>query len=252
MKFEKPLEKAFLLSRYKRFLCDVRLQDGSETTIYCPNTGSMKNCCPKNAPIWFSRSANKKRKYECTWELVETPEGHKIGINSSFANQLVVEAIENNIIKELLDFETLQTEVKYGEESSRIDILLSKGKSKVKLNDQSSSEKYLTYIEVKSVTLLEDDGWGYFPDAVSTRGQKHIRELISVVKQGHRAVLLFCIQHSGIHKMKAAAHIDPKYAQLLKQADQAGVEILSYACDLNDREIKLVRKTVFSFENSLI
>ena len=236
MKFDKPLKKGFLISRYKRFLCDVRLQDDSETTIYCPNTGSMKNCCPDNAPIWFSRSANTKRKYEFTWELIETPEGHKIGINSSFANQLVVEALNNKKIKELVDFDVLQTEVKYGEEKSRIDILLS---------TNQDSESLLTYIEVKSVTLLEEDGWGYFPDAVSVRGQKHIRELMSVVKQGHRAVLFFCIQHSGIHKMKAAAHIDAKYAELLKEAQHLGVEILAYACELNEEEIKLTKAISF-------
>jgi len=233
MKFNQGLEKAKFLKRYKRFLCDVRLDSGEQTTIHCPNTGSMKNCCFENAPVWVSRSANEKRKYPCTWEMLETPKGHKIGINTGLANKLVIEAIESNKIKELSKFKYLRSEVKYGEENSRIDIRL------------ESEQGVYTYIEVKSVTLLEDDGWGYFPDSISERGQKHLRELMSVIDQGHQAVLFFCIQHSGIHKMKAAQHIDVKYAELLKKAVEKGVLVLAYTCELNPDGIEISKQAKF-------
>lgn len=233
MKFSQELETGNFIKRYKRFLCDVRLPNGELTTIHCPNTGSMKNCYFENAPLWFSRSHNKKRKYPCTWEMIETPCGDKIGIHSGLANQLVFEAIQNKKIKPLRLFKSLRTEVKYGEENSRIDILL------------ESEQGELTFIEVKSVTLLEDDGWGYFPDAVSVRGQKHLRELMAMVDQGHKAVLFFCIQHSGITKMKAARHIDSHYAELLEQALQKGVQVLAYACDLNNQGIEITRQITF-------
>ncbi|MCG6418247.1 DNA/RNA nuclease SfsA, partial [Vibrio fluvialis] len=141
------------------------------------------------------------------------------------ANQLAVEAIENNVISELCGYDTLQTEVKYGNENSRIDILL------------SASDKPKCYIEVKSVTLLDETGsagQGYFPDAVTTRGQKHLRELTEMAQNGSRAILLFTVLHSGIEKVSAAHHIDAKYSLLLKQAQDAGVEVLCYKAELSN------------------
>jgi sugar fermentation stimulation protein A len=230
LKYSPELKQGTLLKRYKRFLTDVSLPDGKQITIHCPNTGSMKNCCPENAPVWFSTSDNAKRKYPHTWELVEDPKGNKIGINTHLANTLVVEALEAGKIKALQPFKTLRTEVKYGRENSRIDILLENKKGG------------LHYVEVKSVTLLEDDNWGCFPDAKSLRGQKHLRELMQMVKEGHKASLLFCVQHTGIKRVKAARHIDPEYADLLKQAQQAGVQVLAYGCDISEKEISLQHK----------
>lgn len=215
MEFTPPLQQGRLIKRYKRFLTDITLDDGTEITIHCPNTGSMKNCLFPGETVWFSTSDNAKRKYPHTFEIMQTHDGDLIGINTGRANALAEEAINNGLINELRGYDTLQREVKYGEENSRIDILL------------TSQDLPKCYIEIKSCTLLED-GIGYFPDAVTTRGQKHLRELMQMVQQGHRAVLMFVVQHSGISQVKPAEHIDPEYADLLKQAVEQGVEVLAY------------------------
>jgi sugar fermentation stimulation protein A len=229
MKFSPPLQQATLLKRYKRFLADIRLDTGNDksaeqTTIHCPNTGSMKNCWAPETPCWFSVSDNPKRKYPFTWEIATTPAGDLAGINTGRANALVVEAINNGVISELQGYDELRTEVKYGEENSRIDILL-------------SGEQGLCYVEIKNCTLLEEKG--YFPDAVSTRGTKHLRELIAMVEAGHRAVLLFCVQHTGIESVAPAAHIDSAYAETFAEAVSAGVEVLAYRARLSAEEISL-------------
>ncbi|TVP14353.1 DNA/RNA nuclease SfsA [Shewanella sp. KCT] len=228
MIFTPPFEQGKLLRRYKRFLADVQLDDGTEITIHCPNTGSMRNCLFPGERVWFSTSDNPKRKYAHTWEQAASDEGHIIGINTGRANALAAEAIEAGVISELTGYDRLRREVKYGSENSRIDLLL------------ESEDKPACYIEVKSCTLLEQ-GQGYFPDAVTTRGQKHLRELMEMVKQGHRAVLLFVVQHTGITTVAAARHIDPEYAELLTQAHQAGVEILAYSSELSPSAAKLIK-----------
>ncbi|MDO6640989.1 MULTISPECIES: DNA/RNA nuclease SfsA [unclassified Shewanella] len=229
MDFSPPLQQGTLLRRYKRFLADVQLDDGSEITIHCPNTGSMKNCLFPGETVWFSSSDNPKRKYPNTWELSATPDNHLIGINTGRANALAEEAISNGVITELSGYASLKREVKYGDENSRIDILL------------SDETKPLCYVEIKSCTLLEQ-AVGYFPDSVTTRGQKHLRELMHMASLGHRAVLLFVVQHSGINLVQAAAHIDPQYAQLLKQAVNSGVEVLAYQTELSALSSKITRK----------
>lgn len=235
MKFEPILEPAILIKRYKRFLADITLPDGSERTIHCANTGAMTGCAQPGNKVWYSTSDNPKRKYPNSWELSETSAGHRICINTARANQLAVEAIKSGVIKELQGYEQLQTEVKYGNENSRIDVLL------------NSESKPKCYIEVKSVTLLDEkvEGQGYFPDAVTTRGQKHLRELSEMAQCGYRAVLLFTVLHSGIEKVSAAHHIDAKYSQLLKTAQEQGVEVMCYKAELNHSEIKLVKAIDF-------
>ena len=223
MQFSPALASGILIKRYKRFLADVALPDGSIITIHCPNTGSMKNCLFPGETVWFSTSDNPKRKYPHTWEIMQTDQQHLIGINTTRANALAEEAILQQVITELRGYDNLKREVKYGNENSRIDILLT---------SQNRSE---CYIEVKSCTLLEQQV-GYFPDAVTTRGQKHLRELIHMVTLGHRAVLLFVVQHSGITTVKPARHIDPEYAELLKQAVSMGVEVLAYKTKLSPLE----------------
>jgi len=227
MKLEPILVPAKLIKRYKRFLADVIHPELGEITVHCPNTGSMKNCWGEGWTAWLLDSNNPKRKYRYTWVLSETPDGKMIGVNTHFANQIVVEAIKNSQISQLSDFENVQTEVKYGEENSRIDVLLT--------NKQGKK----TFVEVKSVTLLEENGDGFFPDAVSTRGQKHLRELMNCVENGDRAVLLFLVQHSGIERVMAAEHIDPKYAELLKEAKEKGVKIIAYRSKMNEKELIL-------------
>lgn len=209
------INEATLIKRYKRFLADVTLADGSDTTIHVANTGAMTGCATPNDTVYYSTSSNTKRKYPFSWEFSKTKQKHWICVNTIRANQLVEEAINKLAIKELQNFSNLKREVKYGNENSKIDFLLT---------DANNIE---TYIEVKSVTLLENEQ-GYFPDAKTIRGQKHLRELIEIVEQGKRAILFFAVLHSGIQSVKAAAHIDEKYAELLALAKQKGVEIIAY------------------------
>lgn len=249
MQFTPALERATLVKRYKRFLADVELKDGKQITIHCANTGAMTGCAEPGNQVWYSTSDNLKRKYPNSWELTETAQGHRICINTARANQLAVEAIQNGTIKELQGYEQLRTEVKYGAENSRIDILL------------CSESKPNCYVEVKSVTLLDERnietgeknqrvGQGYFPDAVTTRGQKHLRELSEMAQSGSRAILLFTVLHSGIEKVSPARHIDANYSQLLTMAQEAGVEVLCYKAELSDNEIQLVSAIEFSHQSS--
>jgi len=230
------VKPATLIKRYKRFLADVILTDGNTTTMHVANTGAMTGCAEPEDTVWYSTSDNPKRKYPYSWELTQTKKNHFICVNTIRANQLAEDAILNGTITELQGFDELQREVKYGEENSRIDILLSHSN-----NDSSQKKQSRTYIEVKSVTLLEGDQ-GYFPDTVTTRGQKHLRELMSIVKNGDRAVLLFTILHTGINNFQPAKHIDKKYADLLQQALTSGVEVLVYKAKICPEYIYLSEK----------
>ena len=250
MQFDTPLIKGLLIKRYKRFLADISLTDTvmdsddtteKITTVYCPNTGSMKNCQPPGARVWCSLSDNKKRKHALTWEIVEVPAvsdtsnektgqmNHLVGINTHRANSLVEEAINKDIINELKGYTTLCREVKYGTRS-RIDFVL---KDHPKQPD--------CYIEVKNVTLGEADGKGLFPDAVTSRGTRHLHELIKIKQQGMRAVLFFCVQHTGIRYVTPATEIDPQYSDALIKADAAGVEILAYSATVTPTMIQLTQ-----------
>lgn len=217
------VQPAKLIKRYKRFLADIELTNGEETTIHCANTGAMTGCAEPNDTVWYSTSDNSKRKYPFSWEVTQSQDNHFICVNTLRANQLVEEALHKGLIDELSHFDILQREVKYGNENSRVDFLA------------TYKNAPDTYIEVKSVTLLDNDH-GYFPDAVTTRGQKHLRELMDMVEQGHRAVLLFAVLHTGINTISAASHIDPTYAKLLKEANAAGVEIIAYKADFSIKQ----------------
>lgn len=240
MKFTPPLEKGTLVRRYKRFLADVMLDDERGVTIHCPNTGSMKNCASPGDEVWFSTSPNPARKYAHTWELTRTERGHYIGINTGRANQLVRSGIEDGTVASLQGYPEIAAEVRYGDENSRIDLLLT-----------GHAHRPDCFVEVKSVTLLESPvsaGTGFFPDAVSTRGQKHLRELAAVARSGNRAVLFFCVQHSGIGRVRPARHIDPDYADALATALAAGVEVLAYKCRMSSRGVTLARQVPFEPE----
>lgn len=228
MLFPEPLQQGFLVERYKRFLVDIRLPTGEVFTAHCPNTGSMKNCLQPGAPAWFSLSSGKKRKFAATWEIATTPQGHLAGINTSRANSLVREALEAGLIPSLAGYESLRREVVYGSEGSRIDFLL-------------HIKERPVYVEVKSVTLAEEDGCGFFPDAISLRGARHLRELAAVAKVGGRAVLVYCVQHSGIRRVAPAQHIDPGYAAAFQQAIAEGVEVFALGAKISAREITLDR-----------
>ena len=220
MQFTPALQPATLVQRYKRFLADVVTPEGETLTLHCPNTGAMTGCATPGDTVWYSTSFNIKRKYPHTWEITQTAAGDYICVNTLRANQLVKEAITLDLIPELCGYNTLKSEVKYGAENSRIDFML------------QAEDRPECYIEVKSVTLAERDN-GYFPDAVTLRGQKHLRELISVAAAGKRAVLLFAVLHSAIGRFSPARHIDLKYAQLLNEAQKQGVEVLAYKAELS-------------------
>ncbi|MEJ2416866.1 MAG: DNA/RNA nuclease SfsA [Exilibacterium sp.] len=238
MKFIPELRQGTLLRRYKRFLADIRVENGEETTIHCPNTGSMKNCISPGSRCWFSTSSNPKRKYPYTWEVATTPTGNLAGINTARSNALVVEAIEAGVVAELQNYSTWRCEVLYGNERSRIDILLQRNKV--------AGKEDLCYVEVKNVTLEYEQGRGAFPDAISARGTKHLRELMSIVAQGHRAVLFFCVQHTGIDRVEPADDIDPVYGATLREAVDRGVEVLAYRADIGPGEIVLRHEIPFT------
>lgn len=228
MKFEFPLLKGTWIKRYKRFMVDVTTREGAVLTLHSANTGSMKNCFVEGGQVWYWDSQNEKRKYPHSLELCETPSGHIACVNTARPNHLVAEAIENGTVVELQDYTQLKQEVRYGDEKSRIDIFLSGGQQDI-------------YVEVKNCTLMEDNGIGYFPDAVSDRASKHLRELMRMVEQGHRAVIFFCVNHTGIMEVRPADHIDKVYGELLREAAQMGVEVLAYKSHISDTHIQLAQ-----------
>ncbi len=219
MRFDEPLSEAILIRRYKRFLADVRLPDGREITLHCPNTGAMLGCAEPGCRVWYSLSSKPGRKYPGTWELVETAGRHLACINTTRANALVEEALRAGRIAALAGYGVLRREVVIGGEGSRIDFVLS---------GHAQRPEEHCHVEVKSVTLALPDGSGAFPDAVTTRGTRHLRELLALRKQGQRAVLLFCVQHSRIGSVRPAEKIDPEYAEALRQAVAGGVEVLAW------------------------
>ena len=229
MKITPPLLPAVFERRYKRFFSDVIDAKGRTITIHCANTGSMKNCLVPGSACWYSLSDNPNRKLPGTLELVTTVNGQLAGVNTSRPNHLVREAIESGLIPELRDYQQMRSEVRYGAENSRIDLLL------------EDPLRGRCYVEVKNVTLEKTGGLVAFPDAVTSRGTKHLRELMAMIKQGHRAVLFFCVQITGAQRMEVAADIDPLYAETLAEAVAAGVEVLAWRAELCHREIVLER-----------
>lgn len=232
MVFSSPLEAVTLLRRYKRFLADVRRADGSEITVHCPNTGSMKNCVLPGVlqQALISDSGNPARKYRHTLEAVQVAHGHWAGVNTSRSNALVEEAVRAGLIPELSPHTGVEREVKYGD--SRFDLALG-----------SRADPH-TYIEVKNVTLGPgpddtDDGIIAFPDAVTERGQKHLQTLIQVVASGKKAVLIFCVQHTGALAARPADEIDVRYGELLREAVSRGVQVLAWRVNLSPQSFAL-------------
>jgi sugar fermentation stimulation protein A len=238
MNISPALLKGTFIKRYKRFFSDICTAEGDIITVHCPNTGSMKNCQVEGSPCWYSLSDNPKRKLAGTLEIVTTAFGNLAGVNTGRPNHLVREAIEKDLIPQLRGYSRLRTEVRYGEEKSRIDLLL---------EGNSSDEGRSCYIEVKNVTLDCGDGRAQFPDSVTTRGSKHLRELMAMVAAGHRAVLFFAVQLSAVKEVSVADHIDPVYAETLKVAIAAGVEVIVWQADMTDSSISLQRPLKSSF-----
>ncbi|NOX75430.1 MAG: DNA/RNA nuclease SfsA [Gammaproteobacteria bacterium] len=229
MKFPHPLLQGELLKRYKRFLADVMLPDGTQITAHTANTGAMTGCSEPGSRVWLSVSDNPKRKYPHSWELVEVAPQVLCGINTMMSNRLVHEAIERGVVAELQGYANIRPEVKYGEENSRIDLLLE--------NDKLTTP---CYVEVKNVTLAKN-GIGYFPDAVTTRGSKHLRELMAMVAQGKRAVIFFCVQRGDVREVRPADHVDAVYGRTLREALACGVEAMAYGAVVSPEGIALKR-----------
>jgi len=221
-----PLIPGTLIRRYKRFLADVALKDGSIVTVHCPNSGSMKGCADSGSRVYISRSSNPGRKFVFTWELVEA-DGFWAGINTGLPNRLVREAIESGTAVELQGYATIRPEVSYGEHS-RIDLLL-------------ESPNQRCFVEVKNVTLVEN-GQALFPDAVTTRGQKHLNELMRVVREGDRGVIFFTVQRGDGASVSPADAIDPEYGRLLRLAITNGVEAFAYRALVTPQEILLTER----------
>ncbi len=230
MKYPDPLIRGTLIKRYKRFLTDVELQDGSVVVAHCANSGSMESVKEPGSEVWLSPARNPDRKLKFTWELIRVGET-LVGVNTALPNLIVSEAIEAGAVDELTGYSSLRREVKYGK-NSRIDILL------------EDEQKPRCYVEVKNTTLRRDLDGGpvEFPDAVTARGTKHLGELADMVAEGHRAVMFYLVQREDAESFSVAADIDPAYADALAAAMAAGVEVVCYACSLTPEEVKVNRR----------
>lgn len=220
-----PLQKGILVQRYKRFLADIRLESGQNITAHCPNSGSMLSCKEPGSEVLVSFHDGKNRKLPYTWELIHTARSW-VGINTQYPNKLVEEAIRNEKIPELQNVAELRREVPYGRQS-RIDLLL-------------RQDSMWCYIEVKNVTLVERET-AFFPDAITERGTRHLRELTDMVQQGFRAVIFFVVQREDAELFMPAHKIDPRYAEALRLAIANGVEILVYQAKVSPEQIILDR-----------
>ena len=226
MNFEKTLISGELVNRYKRFFVDVKV-DNFTITAHCPNTGSMMGLMNSGNRVWLSYSNNPKRKLKYTLQIIEQNRT-KVGINTHLTNKIVFKALKDNCIKEFKNLDLIKQEVKFNE-NTRFDFLISKGNTKI-------------FVEVKNVTLSRKKGIAEFPDAVTLRGQKHIKELIKASKKGFKIYLLYVIQREDCEKFKLAKDIDPEYYDLVKKAVKKKLKLLCYDCKFSTKGIKLNNK----------
>ena len=225
MEFQEKLIHGTLIKRYKRFLADVMLDNGDEVTAHCTNSGSMKSCLENGAEVYLTPVTDPKRKTRFTWEMIKI-NGDWVGINTGNPNKLAFEAISKGEIPGLENYTTVLREVKFGD--SRFDVFA-----------ENESEK--CFVEVKNVTLKEGK-YALFPDAVTTRGQKHLKTLMEVKKQGMRAVMLYIVQRTDVEIFAPAVEIDPVYAKVLKEAFVAGIEVIAMQAKVTPEKIELVKK----------
>jgi len=236
MKFSTPLLTGTLIKRYKRFLADVRLDNGDIVTAHCANPGSMMGLKQPGARVWLSTSDNPKRKLKYSWELLEVDLGcgpHLVGINTNHPNAIVANAIKAGRIPELDGYSSLRREVKYGS-NSRIDILL---------EDESKPD---CYVEIKNVHLMRKAGYAEFPDSVTERGRKHLNELSTYAAQGHRCVMFYLIQRTDAKTFGLASDLDSAYAQAFADAVKSGVEAYVYSCTISAEEIDIHRRVLWT------
>lgn len=203
------------------------MPDGSAMTVHTSNTGSMLGLSEPGMRVWLRDTQSETRKYRYAWEMCEPQTGNFVGVHTGLVNQLVAEAIDNGTLKQLQGYERRQQEIRYGTEQSRIDLLL------------TCPDRRPCFVEIKNVTAIAEKNIAIFPDAVTTRGQKHLRELIHVTQTGQRAVLFFCVQRTDVVAFRPAREIDPVYADYLQLAADAGVEIYAYKAIVAPNQITL-------------
>jgi sugar fermentation stimulation protein A len=236
MKFPSPIQKGILLNRYKRFMADIQLEDGSVTTVHVPNTGPMTGCIAPQIKVLCSTAVmtagKKERRYPLTLEMTHNNQSW-IGVNTHNANKIVLECLKQGKCEELHHFDQWEAEkqIIHEGEKSRLDFFLTKKQSDLK-----------AYVEVKSVTLSDEEGTAFFPDTVSLRARKHLDLLVSLLDNQTQCFLFFLVQREDISSFRPAAHIDPLYAAQLKIAVEKGLQILVYQCELTETGITCVRK----------
>ncbi len=232
MEFASPLTQAVLLKRYKRFLAEIVVNNQEHRVIYCPNMGAMTGCDILGSRVWFSHSANPRRKFPDTWELVEVDGGHLVCVNTQNSTQLITEAIENGIITELQGYTHLNiTPNALGEYAFDLSLC----------PQAPSTQTPSCFVHINSVTLGDEIHRGFFPDAPTDKGVQQLKALIHAKENGYRAVLVYCVQHTGINRLFPADHIDPKYGSLIRQAMIAGVEIYAYRLDITLNEMSIAK-----------
>lgn len=231
MRFPTPLVPARLIRRYNRFLADCALEaDGREVTAHCPNPGSMMGLKDKGLRIWLEPNDDPKKKLKYGWRVAELPDGHFSGIDTAVPNRVVKEALIAQAVPELAAYATVRPEVKYGQ-NSRVDFLL----TEPGLPD--------AYVEVKNVHLRRNKDWAEFPDSITARGAKHLRDLADVVAQGHRAVMFYLVQRTDCTRFRLAEDLDPAYAAAYAEARAGGVEAICYDTEVTPEQV-ILRKAL--------
>jgi sugar fermentation stimulation protein A len=228
MKFTKSLIRGKLIKRYKRFFTDIKI--GNEiVTAHCPNTGSMKGLLDEGNEVYISKNDDPKRKLKYTLEIIKVKK-NLVGVNTHFANKIAFHGLSNNLVKEVANNDSIKPEVFFDKET-RFDFLVEKNKQKI-------------FVEVKNVTLSREEKTAEFPDAVTTRGSKHLKTLIEAVKKGYKSYLLFLVQIEGVNNFKIAKDIDNEYYENYLLAKKAGVIFLAYQCKISSKEIKIDKKII--------
>jgi len=226
MKFTKKLIKGKFYKRYKRFFVDVRLNKET-VTAHCPNTGSMKGLLDKGNEVYILKNNNPKRKLKYSLEIIKAKK-NLVGVNTNMANKIVNHGLANNLIKELTNIDEIKPEVFFNKET-RFDFLLKKNNQKI-------------FVEVKNVTLFRDKKTAEFPDAITTRGSKHLLTLIDAIKKGYKSYLIFLVQIQNMKNFKIAKDIDDEYYKNFLIAKKAGVNFLAYRCKISPKEILMEKR----------
>ena len=229
MNFENKLISGVFIKRYKRFFVDIQIEN-KVITAHCPNTGSMKGLLKEGNKVWLSKSNNPDRKLKYTLQIIEDNKS-KVGVNTHLTNKIVLDALKNNLIKEFDKDIGIKPEVKFGD-NTRFDFLITK-------------KNYKAFVEVKNVTLVRKPKIAEFPDAITSRGAKHIEELIKASKKGYEVYIAFIIQREDCNQFAIASDIDPEYSKLLSKAVKKQLNILCYDCKFSSKGIKLNKKIKF-------